>query len=332
MFGIYRYILSFFVVIFHISPNFQCCSGIYAVFSFYMLSGYLMTYIVVNIYGFSLKGLKTFFLNRALRIYPSYICTVIFSIFAIIITSGYTSEFHSAIKLPSSFNMWFQNIFIFGLKDSQIRLVPPAWSLNVELIFYIFIALIFSRKKSFSCIWFTISAIYTGFLIYNHYDFSTRYYPIYAASLPFSTGSLIFYYKEKLNFLSKNGLLLVSSLYITNSIFSNYIWEDATFEGLYVSYILSAFILIYLLNIKTKQIPTKLKNFDKLLGNMSYPIFLVHWPIASIVSEFIFNYNKPNFIFVATCLLAANIYSLIIINLIEKPIDVYRNKIRPIKL
>ena len=71
MFGTYRYCLAHLVVLTHLAswPG----VGSYAVFGFYMLSGFLMSLILNERYGFSLQGLRGYAANRALRIYPPYL-------------------------------------------------------------------------------------------------------------------------------------------------------------------------------------------------------------------------------------------------------------------
>jgi peptidoglycan/LPS O-acetylase OafA/YrhL len=80
MFGLFRYILSLIVVQGHLAPLFGKFQGVYAVFGFYALSGYLITLVVNQKYGFSLDGLKKFFINRILRLYPVYLILISFSI------------------------------------------------------------------------------------------------------------------------------------------------------------------------------------------------------------------------------------------------------------
>ena len=46
--------------------------GEYAVFGFFALSGYLMTLIMQQNYGYTVRGIGGYALNRFLRIYPIY--------------------------------------------------------------------------------------------------------------------------------------------------------------------------------------------------------------------------------------------------------------------
>ena len=65
MFGVFRLILAFNVVAFHIAgiPTI----GRYAVYSFFILSGFLMATIMHKTYGYDVQGLKKYALNVTVR-------------------------------------------------------------------------------------------------------------------------------------------------------------------------------------------------------------------------------------------------------------------------
>ena len=66
MFGIYRYGLALCVAISHLWAGTIGGPAAYAVWGFYCLSGYLMTLILNEKYGFSPRGVGRFAANRAL--------------------------------------------------------------------------------------------------------------------------------------------------------------------------------------------------------------------------------------------------------------------------
>ena len=72
MLEVYRFVLALFVVQAHIpwsggsGPLSQ-----HAVFSFYVLSGFLMTLILNETYGFGAGNCARFWANRMLRLYPA---------------------------------------------------------------------------------------------------------------------------------------------------------------------------------------------------------------------------------------------------------------------
>ena len=75
MFGSFRFILALMVLTTHIG-GIEVVAGI-AVWGFFMLSGFLMTAILNNKYGFSPVGLVYYAKSRAMRLLPTYWFSVI---------------------------------------------------------------------------------------------------------------------------------------------------------------------------------------------------------------------------------------------------------------
>src|SRR5438105_2580714 len=128
MFGTYRTILALFVVASHLGgiPGF---AG-YAVFGFYILSGYLMTFILQVNYGYSWSGVLKYAANRFLRIFPLYwVATLISITLVIALGSAYTSQYSESIFLPKNIISALQNFFIVLRHTSEPRLIPSAWAL-----------------------------------------------------------------------------------------------------------------------------------------------------------------------------------------------------------
>jgi peptidoglycan/LPS O-acetylase OafA/YrhL len=67
-----RYVLALIAVEVHLWPLGASWTGHVAVFAFYTLSGYLMTKVLNESYGFSTWGTVTFLINRVLRLWPAY--------------------------------------------------------------------------------------------------------------------------------------------------------------------------------------------------------------------------------------------------------------------
>ena len=293
MFGIFRYVLAHMVVIAHLWPALTDWTGIYAVFSFYTLSGYLMTHVLTTVYGFSYKGMSRFLLNRALRIFPPYWFVLAFSIILILLIPDIEKGINSRLNLPSSMLEWVHNVFIFGLYSDQTRLVPPAWSLNVELFFYVLMAVFLVRKRSFVILWFSVSLLYTVYMLGAGFDFAHRYYPPQAASLPFSLGALIFSFRKELGKMPKWTILPATILFLINAFFSKAIWGNERCMGFYLSVFAGAYLLVCLQGIDDERLPSVIRKIDKALGDLSYPVFLCHWQVASIVVWVGFSGVKP---------------------------------------
>ncbi|MFQ5442530.1 MAG: acyltransferase family protein [Thermodesulfobacteriota bacterium] len=286
MFGTFRYILAIMVMITHLWPSSLLWAGFYAVFSFFLLSGYLMTLVLNERYGFDLQGLKRFFINRALRIYPPYLAVLCIAALVAIFLPAVTLKMNPRIILPSSLGDVGANLFIIGAffkRGHDIsRLVPPVYSLHVELVFYILMALLLARGKAVAVLWFVAGLAYTVYALF-YMDFVARYYTVIGCALPFSLGSLIYFFRRPSFKPSSWLVLMVMSAFIANVAFADRLWRYTAVDGFYASLVLTAIVVLVLGSVDRADIPAWMARTDKFLGDLSYPIFLVHWHVAVVI-------------------------------------------------
>lgn len=131
-------------------------TGVYAVFGFYVLSGYLITNVLHGAYR---DRPGAFLLNRLLKIFPAYYAVVIATIPIIIFLP--VGSFHQAwAVIPSPYDV-IANILVFPLAWSTMedfRVVPPAWSIGVELVGYTLIFAFIGRRWWIAVLAFFFSA------------------------------------------------------------------------------------------------------------------------------------------------------------------------------
>jgi peptidoglycan/LPS O-acetylase OafA/YrhL len=344
MFGIYRYLLANLVVLGHLFPAFIRDSPTphYAVFGFYALSGFMMSYILNKNYGVTYNGIKDYLINRFLRIFPTYWVVIILAFFIIKIYPVPAQSLRSCLTIPDSILEWLQNIFIFGLGSTfgtslaTVRMAPPAWTLHIQLIFFLAMPLIVGNKKR-TVVWAFLSIMFTLYTIYNHQPYPYRYLPVQAASLPYSLGALFYFVSEKIDGSKVKFNLYVLVIFLM-AFFLNLIFapdfgnpQDLPF---YINLFLNIGIITLLSKIPRERIPVKIFLADKFLGDLSYPIFLIHWPIAVLISVIAFNGKAPTG-FGEQCALfcfslpAINLSAIIIYVCLEKRIQRIRERIRP---
>ena len=332
MFGTYRFILANFVVFGHLGGVFAI--GSYAVFSFYTLSGYLMTLIMHSSYGYTGSGVFRYAVNRILRIYPPYWFACALSIMLIhLMGDDVVKGYHQAIFLPENAKQLLSNILLLFQADSVPRLAPPAWALSVELFYYICIGAGFSRTKFTTVVWLILSIFYT--ISINVYEMGWYYvYSFIApASLPFSTGAFIYHFKtdiKKLLIKNRyiNNLSTICGFLILNYIVSKELNCLKTY-GFYINYF-GNIILISFLILRNGD-NTILNRIDKVLGNLSYPIYLSHYQCGLILIMFdIFPY-RGTILFSIFSLPLVILTSYVINILIESPIEVIRKRIRKLR-
>ena len=108
MFGIYRLILALMVMAFHLLN--VPIIGEYAVFSFFVLSGFLMTTIMHDAYGYSFAGIGRYAVNRFLRLYPTYWVVLVLSLALILfIGEQYAHQYKESIFYPKTLTQIIEN-------------------------------------------------------------------------------------------------------------------------------------------------------------------------------------------------------------------------------
>ncbi len=333
MFGTYRTLLALMVVAQHLGG--VPLIGGYAVFGFYSLSGYLMTFIMQNNYGYTLSGVSRYATNRFLRIYPIYWVSIAFSaILIFFVGEQFSYDYHKSMYFPQNVVELIKNILLFLSVRESPRLTPSAWALTVEIFFYILIGLGLSKYKKIVMSWLTISIIYHAVVIFMglHWGFATL-----GASLPFATGAFIYHYRrgilkyvnlifgkaeDKLPLIIFGGILL--------NWFAGFIISVHKGVFFYSNYMLCALMVVVLSERKT--LPFITKRFDKWMGDFSYPIYLIHYQAGLIVVVLLgmvgFDYDRPSKIIMLVSLPLIFIFSWIITVAIERPIERLRTIVK----
>ena len=318
--GVLRTVLALMVVVHHlfiVSPM-----GGYAVFGFYIISGYLMTLIMHESYGYTLQGRLRFGLNRFLRLYPQYWLAMLFSLL-LIAYMGQTVvlRYHPKIFIPYSWETWFQNLTMLFIAwnpmDVSPRLIPLTWTITVEICFYLLICLGVSKTLNRSLVWFAFSLLYV--LVAAYYGWS-MFVSLPAASLPFSVGALI-YFLPKVKFPAK----VLFALLILNLIVW---WVDYSIIGRYLN--------IAICGLLVSSLAGGQKLFfsnDKAIGDYSYPIYLLHWQVGLLMSYLLFGHGIHEFSlrgFINLVISLVFLYGLssLFIKYIDKPINRIRDRVK----
>lgn len=268
--------------------------GIYAVFAFYIISGYLMTLIMHRTYGYTRKGRAAFVVNRFLRIYPQYWLAIGLSLALIAVFGQQTTrDYYYLIYLPDSAFQWFQNLAIVFAKWRPIEaapiLSPATWALTVELFFYLLICCGISKTFARVRVWFLLSIAYVPLTFLLDQPWQDRYFPIAAGSLPFSIGAGIYFLKQSRSWSMTNQqarglfLLLLLNAAFWSALRIQHVYTLAEL-GFYINLVICA-ALVY--GLATGARPFSAKH-DKAIGDYSYPIYLVHWQVGFLCSWLVF--------------------------------------------
>ena len=287
----------------------------YAVWGFFVLSGYLMTYILTQRYHFTRLGLLHYTRNRFVRIYPTYWLALALGIFALAFLTprGITpAKLNAAFQFPRSKLDW---IFPFTLCipfPSYFLPVPVSKALGIEVAYYCLMPLFaLSRTTTWLCLF--AGLFYNIYLYSTDADFYQRYMAFLPCVLPFATGSLCCHYRHELAALRRP--FTSTALWILHGLAFLYDPTYPWFYGLLVSIGLSAWVTISLAIRKSSRV-------DSFLGDLSYPVYLLHTTVAAFfIIPFGYDRNLPFFVaaFSSTILVSA-----LIVRYFEKPIRLLR--------
>ncbi len=306
--------------------------GMYAVFGFYVVSGYLMTAILRETYGFSTKGSLRFWANRLLRLFPAYYCVALLSLGLVLAFPGQAARFHDAFSTHVRALDVLGNSFLFPYPfyRQRFRLVPPSWSLGVELSCYVVLWLFTARSVACSAVSFGLACGYAMYTAGVGLDWSSRYYPVRAAILPFSIGSLLFFYRVpvKRALAGRLGLALAvtAAALVINLVVAFVPTRYAHSAGFYVNLGLMACLVAELASLDP--LTDAVRRVDGMLGKLSYPVFLVHWSVAFAVTLLWEFARKRSLTLLAVSYPLVIACAVLLVRYLDEPVQHLRTTIR----
>lgn len=320
------------VVVFHAFPNILP-GGFIGVDIFFVISGYLITTILLGDIKDGCFSLKAFYSRRIQRIFPALLLVLItsFGIGWLVLSVG---EFAHLGKHIFGGSIFISNLFTWnesGYFDHLAETKPllHLWSLGIEEQFYIFwpIFLLISFRSRINVLWLLnffllASLIYCIFLVKGNSTaaffspFSRFWEPLIGSSV-----ACLCMYKKKLvaEFQGNNKdlLALVGIAFICIGLVL--LSSQSLFPGLWTLLPTLGAALIILagdqawINRRVLSLP-----FFVWLGLISYPLYLWHWPVLTVARIVTLDAIEP--IACLTLLAASVLLAHLTYHLLEKPI------------
>jgi peptidoglycan/LPS O-acetylase OafA/YrhL len=281
--------------------------GSHAVQLFYMISGFLIALILSGKYADTPRGNWIFYSNRAVKIYVPYLAILAVTVVAWLVIYAATGNagpltvfFRDGATM--SFGAWafavVTNLFLLGMEWGSLLIVRggelllsvraieqppnaidftiivPAWTLSLELAFYLIAP--FILRRHFLLIAALALASYTFRFQAFAYGFRSiateyRFFPFELSLFLYGALSYRFYVflKERDMFKPSLSLAITIACALTAIALPKYFRQHQ-----HQMYALVGLLLPALFDFSMRH------RWDKWLGDLSYPLYLVHWPVC----------------------------------------------------
>ena len=347
--GIIRLFFAFSVLLGHININ-VLPPPMYAVQGFYIVSGFYMSMILNEKYPTHDLNI-VFYKKRLLKLLPTYWLISVAALFIALIYAcrGESNilffdfnNFPIVTSITTNVYLFFSNIFIWGQDLAlflgispetgdmffsvssfaeeypmlRYMLIPVSWSVSSEFTFYLIAPFILRKKQKIVFILFIISLmsnVVTNYYGLNDSNWRFRFFP--SILLYFLTGYWVYLIYSK--FKAKLNLYKLKYLFVFL-----YIVIVTLFIRLEIPYAIKT---VFLLLMSLTFIPYifnsfKTSKYDRIIGEMSYPLYLIH-PLFIGLNELL-NINNAFFVIFASLGGSYCIYIYFI-----KRIEIIRDKI-----
>jgi peptidoglycan/LPS O-acetylase OafA/YrhL len=287
-----RYALALTVADAHLWPIGFSGASWQAVFAFYALSGYLITRVLHQRYGFAPAGTAAFLVNRVMRLWPAYLVVVAGTALALHFLPLQNFFFsltapHTLLEKITLVTILGQVGFDFLYLIPLSRLAATSWSLSIEIFCYCLLGLYFAktpaRLLALAALGLVGISLSTGYCwlipspYYGPYCFQNRYGVLQAGFIPFAAGGLVYFYRPQLRrWLAAYWKWLAAALLAAEAIVAASLFASATI-GPYLGVVGMVAVLAWH---GAERRPSRAVDF---IGRASYHLFIAHMSIAAIL-------------------------------------------------
>lgn len=322
-------------------------SGYLAVLAFFVISGFFMAMVLNERYA---GRTGTFYAARFLRLWPAYITVLVLTaIFIRPITLYYGSWVAQAYSYFVLITMWpYETLYWFGFNGfgetaflsgvgTNANFSPaifhtnlsPMWSVGIELSFYM-VAPLFARSWRATAILcaaaYVVHLALTAMLPPTHVLVVRSAFNVFWL---FLLGMLAYhlwiYAKPVLDSRRVNSLLAASMavgtaalcIWAAQSTYRGHVWEGSAWLIGDAPFLIFAVAIIPIFHY------TRASRFDRLVGELSYPLYLVHWPLTSLA----LNTHRDDWRWTVAIIAISLTCAAVLHFVVERPVDRLRRRL-----
>jgi peptidoglycan/LPS O-acetylase OafA/YrhL len=320
-----RFILAFMVILFHLSQS--VFLGEFAVGCFFILSGYWISLMYERKYSKIKSTLKVFYISRVWRLLPVFYTFTILAIITNVLTHhDLLLKFNELDTLQKGIFL-IANLIVLGYANSKNPIIVPAWSLDIEMQFYLVFPLLIyflRNKKQWLIAVTTLFFLTAVFILVSHQTYLSKTVLNYL--FLFFTGVIIYYFNIKPGkVVERVSLLILMGIFAAHLLVPYLLAKARDNSGEYYE-VLSLVMILMAVPALINSVHNQTNKFDKFLGEMSFTIYLSHWVWIVPYNALILNASKAARVpYVASFLVITLLSSYIVYLFIDRPSEKLRH-------
>jgi hypothetical protein len=226
---------------------------------------------------------------------------------------------------PKTFREWIYPLTLVAHTGGDVQLVPPAWSLELELFYYVIIGFIFYRWF-LPTLAFAILAMLFSCLAAVHIINIPFYLNYLTSGFLFLLGSSAFHFAKRYDFPRSVPILAMAAILINSYISINYLPIGAQRDLSLI--VCGVLFTVFLMSSSRIKISGALTPIAAAAGSLSYPVFLYHMAIAAALMGVFPSWRLGSTAYLCAVYASTIVVALASIRLIDRPIERLRSRLR----